>query len=58
MKANDSIAIIDRECQSMRLKVPSYVIMNLLGCLLCSVVIARLSGDTKHFHSEEEELGP
>ena len=32
--------------------------MNLLGCLGCSVVIARFGGDTKHFYGEEEELGP
>ena len=32
--------------------------MNLLGCLGSSVVIARLGGDTMHFNSEEEELGP
>ena len=32
--------------------------MSHLGCLGSSVVIVRLGGDTKHFHGEEEELGP
>ena len=38
--------------------MPSYAIMNLLGSLGSSVVIAILGGDSKHFDSEEEELGP
>ena len=38
--------------------MPSYAIMNLLGCLGSSVVIARLGWDTKHFNSEEDELVP
>ena len=38
--------------------MPSSVIMNLLGCLGSSVVIARLGGDTEHSYREEEELGP
>ena len=30
--------------------------MNLLGILGSSVIIAILGGDTKHLHSEEEEI--